>query len=73
MTESRFIESGDGLEVLPPGSVSARLKALQKRLDAIAKEGEGSGPTADAVHVPSTRWGKPPSKKLKPAKAKAKV
>lgn len=52
--------------------IMKRIDALNARLDAINKEGEASGPTADGVHVPSTDWGKRPKKKPKPAKAEAK-
>lgn len=57
--------------ILRQEGILKRLDALNRRLDAIAKEGEGSGPTADAVHVPSTEWGDRPKKKPKPAKAEA--
>lgn len=55
--------------ILRREGILKRLEALHARLSAIAKEGTASGPTADAVHVPSTEWGKRP-KKTKPTKAK---
>lgn len=59
-----------------PEAISARITALNERLDAILKEGDGgssapaaaSGPDASDVHVPSTNMGG--SKPKKPKKAK---
>ena len=36
---------------------------ITKQFDRILKDGEGCGPTADAVHVPAPMGGKKPKKK----------
>lgn len=55
--------------ILRREGILKRLEDLNARLSAIAKEGQGSGPTVDGVHVPTTQWGNRPKKKPKPAKA----